>query len=148
LRPPFFWRDRPISRVKSGFDPFLHSSSRSALLKPRIETTFQDRLNPYLLDRKLLALLVVRRLSARDDSTLLGLCLFDAANLLDLNFCSRNIVFAPWEVLLQALLDAASLRDASVVVLVAFGQDLVDDRLIVRELFDALLIERYRFLCH
>jgi len=29
--------------------PYIQSLSRSGLLEPRIETTFQDRLNPYLL---------------------------------------------------------------------------------------------------
>jgi hypothetical protein len=29
--------------------PYMQSLSRSGLLEPRIETTFQDRLNPYLL---------------------------------------------------------------------------------------------------
>jgi len=40
-------------------EPYIQFLSRSGLLEPRIETTLQDRLNPYLLPRPYAAFLRV-----------------------------------------------------------------------------------------
>ena len=100
-----------------------------------------------MLERKLLVLLVVPRLSPSDDSALLRLGVLDAGHLLDLHLRTGNVVLAAREMLLQSFLHAATLGNACVVVLAPFCHDLVDNGLVVRELLDPLLIERYGLPC-